>query len=280
VVGSILRTKIWPVGDDEPDFWHLVTVDTTRTSGNSGVLTRSISVTNFDDFLAQPYNTLGSTYQLERMDALDSTWRVIMKATNLTVLFFNDYEARVGILSSYRIRLLDQYEFEGTYSSTVTGTITEPGVAGSMVGANDEHIMIFTSNERQTGAINLAYSNAWSGEVTEPFNFPESGFTQLQAMYGKDFYTAFRPLERGGEQFSRSVLVQAAAIAAPSLPDFTSLRDMAWDTVSYICVRDGEGNRWFANVQVPNGNVTNRRKLYIASITVTEVTDVPSQVDP
>jgi hypothetical protein len=280
VVNSFLRTKIWPVGDDEPSFWQLSTVDTTRTSGNSGVITRSQSVTNFDDFLAQPFNTVGSTYQLERMDAVDTTWRVIMKATNLTVLFFNDFEARVGILSSYRMRLVDQYDFAGTYSSTVTNTIAEPGVSGSMVGSNDEHIMIFSSNERQTGAINLAYSNAWSNDVTEQFSFPESGFTQLQAMYGKDFYTAFRPLERGGEQFSRNVLVQAAAIAAPTLPDFTSLRDMAWDTVSYICVRDGEGNRWFANVQVPSGTVTNRRKLYIASVNVTEVTDVPSQVDP
>lgn len=280
VQGTFLRTKIWPVEDDEPDFWQLVTADSTRTSGGVGVITRSVSVTNFDDFVAQPFNTVGSTYQLERMDTVDTDWKIIMKATNMATLLFNDYEARIGVLTSYRMRILDQYDFEGDYSSTVTNTITAPGVSGTKVGATGEHIMVFTSNERQDGSINLAYSNAWSNDVSEPFNFPEAGFNQLQAMYNKDFFTAFRPLERGGEQFSRSLLVQAAAVAVPTLPDFTSLRDMAWDSVSYICVRDEDGNRWFANIQVPTGTVTHKRELYIATVSITEVTDTPAQVDP
>jgi hypothetical protein len=55
---------------------------------------------------------------------------------------------------------------------------------------------------------------------------------------------------------------------------------MAWDDVSYVCVRDEEGNRWFASINVPNGVVRNRRRLYVATVQIVEVTDTPSPVDP
>lgn len=279
--GTFLRAKVWPAAEDEPPLWQEVAVDSTYTSGTVGLGANiSAGTAFFEDFLALPYNMLGSTIQLERMDALDSTWKVIMKATDLHQLSFNDYEARIGILTSYRLRLVDQYEFNGDYSNTVTSTIAAPGVTANNLATSGQHVMTFTSNERQSGAINLAYSNAWDSQVNEDFSFPEAGFVQLQAMYNKDFYTAFHPLERGGDQFSRSVLVQAAAIAAPTLPGFSSLQDMAWDSVSYICVRDEGGNRWFANVAVPSGAVNHNRQLYIAAVNIAEVTDTPSQVDP
>ena len=139
---------------------------------------------------------------------------------------------------------------------------------------------MFTSTEEQDGSINLAYSSVWEDRVQEDFTFPEARFVELQAMYNRDFFTAFRPLERGGEQFSRTVLVQAAAISPETLADFTSLRDMAWANVSYICVRDEDGNRWFATVLVPSGRVLRDRRLYMAPVEVIEVTDTPSQVDP
>ena len=142
------------------------------------------------------------------------------------------------------------------------------------------HVLIFTSNERQDGSINLAYSSVWEGRVEEGFAFPEAGFVQLQAMYNRDFFTAFRPTERGGEQFQRNMLVQAAAISPETLANFVSLRDMAWEDVSYICVRDESGNRWFSTVLVPSGRVTHFRKIYMAPVTVIEVTDTPSEVDP
>ena len=146
---------------------------------------------------------------------------------------------------------------------------------------NTGHILIFTSNEHQDGSINLAYSTAWMGEsVEEDFVFPEAGFVQLQLMYNKDFVTAFRPLERGGERFSRTLLVQAAAIAPETLADFHGLRDMAWDTVNYICVRDEDGNRWFATVLVPGGRVLRDRRLYLAPVEIIETNDTPTPVDP
>jgi hypothetical protein len=224
-------------------------------------------------------SSTGFATELQRMDTVGSTWETIMLSSTTSVSGFNDYEARVGILSSYRIRRLNTYGFYGPWSSTLAATLTAPGVA---VGVTGGHVLIFTTNSRQTGSSNLAYLPVWdSGStISEDFSFPEAGFVQLQAMYNRDFYTAFRPLERGGERFQRSILVQAAAISPETLADFTSLRNMAWDSVPYICVRDEDGNRWFATIVVPSGRVQRGRKLYQATIDIIEVSDTPSQVDP
>jgi len=224
-------------------------------------------------------NVAYSAFELQRMDTVEPGWQTIMLASNMGVTGFADYEARVGILSSYRIRVVDVYDFPGPWSSTITATISSPGVSGGCLSGG--HVLIFTSNEHQNGSINLAYSTAWMGEsVEEDFVFPEAGFVQLQLMYNKDFVTAFRPLERGGERFNRTLLVQAAAIAPETLADFRSLRDMAWDTVNYICVRDEDGNRWFATVLVPGGRVLRDRRLYLAPVEIIETNDTPTPVDP
>ena len=218
-------------------------------------------------------------YELQRMDTVESEWQTIMQSSSTTGASFKDFEARVGILSSYRIRAVDVLLFPGPWSSEVSATIPSPGASGGCI--DEGHVLIFTSNERQDGSINLAYASAWMDQqVSEDFTFPEAGFVQLQLMYNKDFYTAFRPLERGGERFSRTVLVQAAAISPETLADFRSLRDMAWDTVHYICVRDEDGNRWLATVIVPAGRVLRDRRLYGALVDIIEVTDTPTPVDP
>lgn len=282
IQGQFLKVKAWSPYLPEPTGWQLEISDSSLTFGTGvGVGGQSRSATGnsivIDDFLVQPPDSSRSYYELQRMDSITS-WQTIMKATGPAVTGFRDYEARVGMSSSYRIRAVGPYEFPGTWSSTVSINTPAPGVSGTcLTGA---HIMIFTTNEHQSGYSNLAYSNAWESQVSEDFSFAEASFTQLQPMYGRDFFTAFRPLERGGDQFSRSVLVQAAAISPATLPGFTALSDMAWTNVSYICVRDEDGNRWFANVNVPAGTVQNRRRLYMANVQIVEVTDTPSPVNP
>lgn len=212
-------------------------------------------------------------YEMQRMDTVETTWQTIMNATAITGHSFRDYEARVGITSSYRVRAVNVYNFTGPWSTTVTGFVPSPGCR---IGCTGGHLLLFSSNERQTGTSNLAYSSVWEGQVEENFAFPEAGFVQLQAMYNKNFFTAFRPTERGGEQFDRTVLVQAAAISPETLADFTSLRDMAWDNTSYVCVRDEDGNRWYATVLVPTGRVVYRRRIYEAGVRIIEVTSTPA----
>lgn len=216
-------------------------------------------------------------YEIQRSDTIDTNWATIAQISPPGSFSFRDFEARIGIVSSYRIRSVNSLLFAGAWSSTVSSTLTSPGVTGTGINSTSR-TLIFTSNEVQTGARTLAYAMAFDNDTTEQFNFPEAGFTQFQFMYGRDYQTAFRPMERGGTVFQRTVLVNAAAISPPTLADFKGLRDMMWDpTLSYICVRDEDGNRWFANVGVPTGNVKmNNRELYLADLTVTEVTGTPS----
>lgn len=281
--GSWFKVKIWSVVDDEPDNWLIVEIDTSLTTGTSaGVFAFAGTSTGksvfYQDLLIQPPGYWFGSYELQRMDSL-TDWQTIMLATDPWRTSFNDYEARVGLQSDYRIRRLDALGFEGTWSSTVSVTPSSPGVSGGCI--DDGHVLIFSSNEYQDGSVNLAYSEAWMGdEVREDFQFPEAGFTQLQPMYGRDFFTAFRPLERGGETFTRNILVQAAAISPETLADFTDLRDMAWASANYICVRDEDGNRWFATIGVPSGVVRLNRSIYMAQIQVVETTDTATPVDP
>lgn len=291
ITGNRLRCKLWDAtATTEPALWDISVVDNNITTGTLAQI-RSIlgaGVTNvlpfdinFDNFIVNNQvvdpDSFGY-FELQRMDTIDTDWATIMKATNPSVSGFKDYEARVGIQASYRLRAVDLYDFPGPWSSTVSLTMASPGASGGCI--SNGHILIFTTNEVQNGSSNLAYSSVWEGMVEENFSFPEVQFVQLQAMYNRDFFTAFRPTERGGEQFQRTVLVQAAAISPPTLADFTSLRDMAWDNVSYICVRDEDGNRWFATVLVPSGKVRRDRRLYTAEVQIIEVTDTPSEVNP
>lgn len=213
-------------------------------------------------------------YELQRMDTVTTDWQTIMQNTSPSGSSFKDYEARIGLQSSYRIRGVDVLDFPGLWSSTVDITMASPGITGGSC-ISQGHILVFTSNARQNGSVNLAYSTAWMGStiVEEPFQFPEAGQNVVQMMFDKDFPTVFRPLERGGEVFSRTLLVQAAAISPPTAGNFRSLRDMAWADVPYVCVRDEDGNRWFASVAVPDGNILRDRRLYMATVNVVETSN-------
>lgn len=282
---SNLKVKCWAPGAIEPVSWLIETTDSSITtdagymaffletlSGSSATL----AVSNVE--ITPPRYWFGS-YELQRRDTVEEEWQTIMKATNPAVMSFNDFEGRPGIVSEYRIRTSNVYDFHGEWSLAVSGMVPAPGVYGGCL--SNGHILIFTTNEHQNGSSNLAYASVWlDQQVEENFSFPEAGFVQMQAMYNRDFYIAFRPLERGGEQFQRTVLVQAAAIAPETLADFTSLRNLAWSDVNYVCVRDEDGNRWFAHIGVPSGNVLRNRKLYLAPVQVTEVSATPTPVDP
>jgi hypothetical protein len=284
VQGTNVNAKAWMDGDIEPDHW-LLQLQTLTNSAAGTVATRTIAGSGSPTGMTVSYdnivvNQISLNYtEIQRMDTVDTTWKTIMKATNQGVQSFNDYEARVGILTSYRIRKVNVYEFPGAWSSTITTTLAAPGVTATGMTA-DDHVWIFTTNSIQNGSSNLAYCLGWDGEVSEDFNFPESSGQVFQAVYNRNYVTVFRPTERGGTNFTRNLLVQAAAISPETLEDFTSLRDMAWVDVPYICLRDEDGNRWFSNVSVVGGTVLRGRRLYMAPVSVVEVTDTPTPVDP
>lgn len=212
-------------------------------------------------------------YQIERSDDISTDFEIIAELSGFDTTTFIDWEARVGVESTYRITSCAVNDFCSISSNTTTYTLASPGVSG--VGDGNS-VLIFTSNHGPTG--NLAYVMQFEGEPVEEFLFPEADEVELQRRFQKNFFTAHHGTERGGEQFSRTILVQGAAIAAPSLGNTFSLRDLAWGSLPYVCVRDELGNRWFANVQVPSTRVRANRQLYYAEITVSETSDTPAAV--
>ena len=218
-------------------------------------------------------------YELQRYDSVAADFQTIMLATNPGLTSYNDFEARVGTTAVYRIRALNAYNFAGAWSLYVSGAPPAPGVTGGCNG-DTSGALIFTSNADQTGAHNAAYVMQWDNTPNETFDLPEGDMVTFQPMYGRDGRVAFHGTERGLEEFSRNVLLQAGAIALPSLADATTIRDLAWAQLPYVCVRDGRGNRWFANVRVPTTSARNDAQNYMARLDITETTRTPYPVDP
>jgi hypothetical protein len=217
-------------------------------------------------------------YELQRFDAVTHIFETIMLSTTVTGTGFNDFESRVGLNSVYRIRVLNIYNFAGGWSAQVTGAPPTPGVTG---GCGDSTgALIFTSNADQSGLSNAAYVMQWDGAPDETFALPEGSAVQFQEMYGRDGRVAFHGTERGLETFSRTLLIQAGAIDPARLADTTTLRDLAWRDLPYVCVRDDIGDRWYANVQIPAVSVMQNRTQYLARVDITELTRIPAQVNP
>lgn len=215
-------------------------------------------------------------YELERYDAVDGAWRLIMSASSTAVTGFADYETRVGVPTYYRIRTCNILDFCGPY--VTGGPITVTGV-GATISGDGNGLLLLTTNRQPT--LNAAYTMMWEQDPVEGFTLPEADQVQLQPMFDRNYFTAFFPTERGGEQFGRLILVNAGSISPPSLADAVGLRNLAHSaTPRYICVRDELGNRWFANIRVPEDAVRQNRTVYVATLLVAQVTDTPDPVDP
>lgn len=285
-VGSQLMIKIWRVGDTEPDEYQYVVTDTSLSaaglvgfyflSNTTGTMTFNVDdVTIYSDTLLPAWGA----YELQRSDAWDSTWQTIALISSPYATSFEDYEARVGVQSSYRIRTLNVYEFAGSWSSTVLATLPAPGVSPASKTAGT---LIFTTNEVQDGSYSLAYVETSDKSVPiEDFVFPEADTVVKQRMYGKFAQTTFHPSERGGVEFTRLLLLNNASVPASRLDEVAdSLRNLAWADTSYICVRTEQGDRWFMTVIVPDVSVKRQRQLQIVRVQFIETTDTPSPVDP
>lgn len=237
----------------------------------------TITAISYLQVVADASDRPASLLEVQRADSVDPQWRHVVRTLAPVPLLFADYEARVGVTSQYRARTVTLHGIVSAWSDPVEQELTAPGVAGP---AGERSVLIFTSNTAQDGALNVAYPTAFERTVAEEFTFPEAGQVVFHRMYGRDFQVAFRGLERGGEVFTRTLLVHSAAMPAPSLANMTRLRDLAWADLPYVCVRDELGNRWLASVQVPSGVVRSRRRLYLARVDITEVTQTPHPVNP
>ena len=283
-VGVGLRARVWTgTVDDEPDEWTVETTDSAFTSGHVGFrFAQSSGNTNvnphvaLDDLVVTPWTLLGGHLEVQRFDTVDGEWRTVVSSADVCPVSFDDYESLVGVESRYRVRVCDAQNFCGAWSAEVTHTLTAPGVVGT---ATDVGTLIFTTNEAPEH--NLAYTSAWESAPLESFAFVEAGWVELRRLFDRDLQVAFRPLERGGVQFDRTLLVNAVGVPTATLGEtFRSLRDLAWGDVPYVCVRDELGNRWYAAVVVPSGSVgrVTTGHICLARVVIIETTSTPSPV--
>lgn len=287
--GNFIGAKVWLTTDDEPPDWQASTVLTNATSYNTvgpvGVASQlnvsydgPVPVTfTFDDFSANPMVGLGA-WEIQRTDRW-TDYQTIMAATDFATATFNDFEPRVGVESTYQVRLCHELDFCGNWSSSVADTPAQPGVEGDCV---DGSVLIFTSNVNQDGSGALAHVAVWDSTPSESFEFIEAGQVRFQPMYNRDYQVAFHGTERGGETFERVLLMNNAAVNLINYEQlFSSLRDLAWDDLPYVAVRDEHGSRWLANVRVPNGTVQPPSRIpQFSQVSVTEVTATAYPVDP
>lgn len=112
----------------------------------------------------------------------------------------------------------------------------------------------------------------------------------LREFYGRDGAVAFIPLENPLDEFDVDValywaenLVDCSPLVDPpetGRAAFDHLGDLARASLSYVCVLDRDGNRWFANIAVTeirqgtkNGQTPGG---YLATLHVRELTRTPS----
>jgi hypothetical protein len=218
-------------------------------------------------------------YEVQRQDDTMSSdeWETIAAIRWPQVTTIDDYEARVGVPTRYRVRTVHRAGLAGPWTTAAPVEIPAPGVTGV---SGDAGVLILTSNHDPDA--NAAYVMSWGGDPVEEFTFGEASQVEWRDMFGRDFRTAHRPLERGGVEFTRTVLVNAVAVAPKALDrGFRALRDLAWDTVPYVCVRDELASRWLSAIVVPSGTVRRRPsggQLQLAQMTVVETTGTPAPV--
>lgn len=213
-------------------------------------------------------DTLSTEYEIQRKDDYDVTYRSVAIVAGRSTLHWEDYEARIGIASEYIIRSRRADGIAGDWSAPVRVSLPAGQVA-----------LTFTSNAA-TG-LAVTYPEIWTGnDVDREFEFQEYDDVEFQQIYGRERQVAFHPIERKGIRFSRTLMMNAlCTISPPTMKIFNPLRILSWAPIPYVCVRDGEGNRWYANIMVPDGVNIRPGERWFASVVVTEVSSIPSVVN-
>ena len=209
-------------------------------------------------------------YEIQRYDADPSTseWVTIALLTDETVPAFSDVEARLGVVSCYRVRVVQSpNNIWSEWSAEECGTAPVDGCE-----------LTFTTNELNEDSI--AYADVYDRDAKRDYDFPEAKEVQVRQLYGRNFQVAFHPTERRGVEFQRTLFLAGLVVGGkvgPSVGD--ALRDLAVAPVSYICVRDSDGNRWFGSIRVPSMSVRQPGAFHWADLVFIETTSVPSAPD-
>jgi hypothetical protein len=214
-------------------------------------------------------------YEIERSADGGTTWELISAPTDELVDAAQDGEALYGQEASYRIRVVravDLIESEWTDIETATPTFDGCG-------------LVLTSNEAP-GLTVVVEELGGTDEAVRTIELPEMAERETLPMYDRNYQVVLAPDERRGDAFTFDALIYAgdptAAGLTPGRAMFDPIVALCEAPLSYIAVMDRNGRRWLASVAIdqlrqtePGGD----QGMYVARLTVVEVTDVPSVFD-
>ena len=209
------------------------------------------------------------TYEVERLGP-DGLWQQIANITTESVTEFRDFEGRRGEIERYRMRVVDNLGASSVYTSQAT----------EQANAEDCEWLLVTNEDP---ALNVAYDPG----PFRAYNFRNTDEITRRRIYGRDFATQFGPLEQRGVSFSLPLTINAQDSAdpapgiptSPGIPVFAPIRAIADAALSYVCVLDDQGNRFYAGISLLPGSHTMPGHRYFVTVDVGEVTDTPSTPD-
>lgn len=202
-------------------------------------------------------------YHLERQDDSQG-WRQIARITSQAVLTFIDYEARPNVAAQWRMRVEATSGFS-LYSDPTVEVV--PHSCG----------LSFTSNENPT--LNIQRQDIGD----RSYDWQVLPGTETWPLHSRNKVVTFRDLEDRGDLFD----VQLLLWGANGQPINTGrqagevIRRLLLAEVTYICVRDEGGARWFAALEAQEPALERKEpgSTYFANLTVQEVAELPSVVD-
>lgn len=204
-------------------------------------------------------------YEVQRKVATDpdSAFVQIAEIDTESSVSIVDYELARNVGHQYRIRV---FRVDGVSSLFTANSST---VTCASKGCE----VIFVSNEAQ--GLGCAYDY----EPTTDLTFLSASRDEIVQIYGSDFSVAFMECENVGLSFTRTVVASFGVLTGvPDVTIFQPIRDISRAAVSYVCVLDYVGNKWYAHVQVGAGHWTEPGHSFKADITVTELSNTPSIV--
>lgn len=218
-------------------------------------------------------------YEIQREDVHNGVakWRTIAFIRDATVGAFDDYESPANTVVSYRMRVYrrDGAPSDWTAEDTAVATMSSCG-------------LMFTSNEAPDLTV-------WYMDLEEEREYEFPSYEQTFAPHDREYHLVYRELEDRGVIFKPKVRVRAGRMpCGPGCDDptglgpdvFLPIRNIARAGLSYVCVKNESGNRWFSYVKTPNGQWRQHGAereggwaAYTMNLEITEVTDVPSSPD-
>lgn len=200
-------------------------------------------------------------YDIERSEDAGATWVRVAELTTEATATWGDYEARRGVSSCYRIRAVRDDGAASAWSATECETPSAQCAEWAFV-TNDDPTLNVALNQRGPGL---------------EYEFLDAGDVSFLPIYGRDYQIALRGTEHRGTRFAIVVIVQSSDTpTVEGVAVFAPLRELAEADVPYVAVLDNAGNRFLADVEVPNGNEDRYANVYVGAIEVTEITGTPA----